>query len=108
MISRRITAILRSAQEERGLSIRALEAASGVNRGRVFSVLGDEQPILSDELDALAEAVGLVGWKVMFQAETGEPYPEYITDSELTLVALRSGRVGEGPLDGQGAEFDGP
>lgn len=81
------------------MSIRGLEAASGVNRGRVYAVLTDEQPILMDELEALAQALDLIGWQVVYEAETGEPYVAVLEADDFALAAKDPGYAPDNESD---------
>ena len=52
------------------MSFYALERASGVSRMRATRTLNGERPMLVDELEAMSDALGLVGWMVVREAET--------------------------------------
>lgn len=52
------------------MSFYALERASGVSRMRATRTLNGERPMLVDELEAMSDALGLVGWVVVREAET--------------------------------------
>lgn len=52
-----------------GMSRRALARAAGLKETRLRDVLANGRPMLIDELNVVAEALGLVGWEVMRDAE---------------------------------------
>lgn len=68
-VSKYVAEILTRRREELGLSLRAIQAKSGVNYMRVQRVLSAENVMTVDELEALAEALEMVGWKIMREAE---------------------------------------
>lgn len=68
-VNRAASAILATAKEDQGISLRTIEDRSGVKHLRVMRALNCEQPMTVDDLEAIASALGLVGWQVMQEAE---------------------------------------
>lgn len=71
-LDREIGRLLEEAAKERDMSHRQLAAVSGVSRARIDRVLAGVRPIYASEIQALADALGLVAWKVVQQAEEGD------------------------------------
>lgn len=67
-----VSAILSEVMEEKDLSLRELSRRSGVKLTRLGDVLRRGKPMTIGELEDIATALGLVPWKVLKQAETGE------------------------------------
>ena len=75
-IDAHVAATLNSALEKSGKSLRWLSRESGVKLTRLGDVLRRGRAITVGELDSLASALGLVGWKVMKEAEqANQPAP---------------------------------
>lgn len=68
-IDRAIALILKERAEFLGKSERALALETSVSRWRVNDVFTMKRPILVNELEELADALGLVGSSVMREAE---------------------------------------
>lgn len=68
-IDRAIALILKERAEFLGKSERALALETSVSRWRVNDVFTMKRPILVNELEELADALGLVGSSVMHEAE---------------------------------------
>lgn len=112
-VSQRVVDILSAALAESDMSQRGLAEKANINRGRVQRTLNGERPITVDELEKLAEALGLVGWVVLRHAEQPElDVLETIqgggvglnAQPDLTSLDVRAAakRDKEGPLEGQG------
>lgn len=68
-IDRAIASILKERAEFLGKSERALALETSVSRWRVNDIFTMKRPILVNELEELADALGLVGSSVMREAE---------------------------------------
>lgn len=66
----RVVMVLRERMDELGVSGRELARRSGLSATRCRDLLACERPILVDELEAMSDALGLVGWMVVREAET--------------------------------------
>ena len=67
-LSKTVAKLLESARDEQGVSYRELQQRSGINRMRAQRILTEERPFTVDEVDEIAQALGLVGWKVVREA----------------------------------------
>jgi len=82
----RVVAILRARADDLGLSYRALADRSGVSKSKLQAVFTGERDILLPDLDAVADALGLVGWQVVKAAseparEAGTPVLSVVEDT---------------------------
>lgn len=68
-VARQVAALLQAARMGQGLSYRALEDRCGVNYMRLQRILKGETELMVRELDAVADALGLIGWRVLREAE---------------------------------------
>lgn len=64
--------LLEEARQERGVPKDVLAERCGVRPTRLRTILSRSRPMTLGELDAIASALGLVGWKVLRQAEEGD------------------------------------
>ena len=67
-LTARVVAILRAHAEEQGMSYRRLSELSGVSKTKIQAVFSGERDILLPDMEAIAKALGLVGWRVMQDA----------------------------------------
>lgn len=111
-ISKYVAKTLSDRREEVDISLRALASKVDVSHARIRRILAAETVMTVDELEALAVALGLIGWMVMREAEDAYaadmgvvPFPSNVTENPARLAAKRAK---EGPLDGQEESFDGP
>lgn len=68
-ISSHVANTLAGRREDIGISLRDLGEKAGINYMRIRRVLAAERVMTVDELESLADALGLVGWKIMREAE---------------------------------------
>lgn len=68
-VDRRLVAILQARMDALGISRRQLASLSAVTRGRLDYVMTMQRPLLVNELDDVCNALGLVPWQVMREAE---------------------------------------
>ena len=71
--TKRVVQVLREHMEDQGVSGRELARLADMGATRCRDLLAGERPILVDELEAMSDALGLVGWKVLREAETSLP-----------------------------------
>ena len=71
-----IARLLSEQQEVSGVSLRELSRLSGVKLTRLGDVLKRGRAVTAGEIERIAEALGLEGWKVFFAAQTGRSYAE--------------------------------
>lgn len=64
-------ALLEETRREQGVPKDVLAERCGVRPTRLRTILSQSRPMTLGELDAIAEALGMVGWKVLRQAEEG-------------------------------------
>lgn len=83
-LGRKVAKILQTRREELDLSPYRIAAMTGISRMRITRTLSGERPMLVDELDLIADALGLVGWRVLREAEEAlAPLAEVRDLSEL-------------------------
>ena len=68
-LSLAIARILNAAKEECGVGFRGLEERSGVQRLRIQRCFNGERPFLVDDVEAIANALGLKASAVVREAE---------------------------------------
>lgn len=68
-INERLAGVLSARRAELGISLRDLDALSGVNHQRIRRALAAERPMLIDDFEAIARALGLLPWRVLQQVE---------------------------------------
>lgn len=94
-IAQAVVEALQAARTAQDVSYRRLEESTGVNYMRLQRVLKGETEMLIRELDAVADALGLIGWQVLRDAEKGgqdaevvdfpqQPSPEGLKMSEAS------------------------
>lgn len=71
-----IARLLSEQQKLSGISLRELSRLSGVKLTRLGDVLKRGRAATAGEIERIAEALGLEGWKVLFAAQTGRSYAE--------------------------------
>ena len=70
MIDRELAEILNRVLGERGMSEAELARRAGLSQPTVHRMLATTRPMSVDDLDLMCEALGLVTWKVVREAET--------------------------------------
>ena len=91
-----IARLLSEEQILSGVSLRELSRLSGVKLTRLGDVLKRGRAATAGEIERIAEALGLEGWKVLFAAQTGRPYAE--ADDALTERQSSKGADSCNPL----------
>lgn len=71
-----IARLLSEQQTFSGVSLRELSRLSGVKLTRLGDVLKRGRAATAGEIERIAEALGLEGWKVLFAAHAGCSYAE--------------------------------
>ncbi|WP_314975872.1 helix-turn-helix transcriptional regulator [Actinomyces bouchesdurhonensis] len=71
-----IARLLSEQQKLSGVSLRELSRLSGVKLTRLGDILKRGRAATAGELERIADALGLEGWKVLFVAQTGRSYTE--------------------------------
>lgn len=89
-VGQRAAAILAKALDSSTLSLRGLSTASGVKLTRLGDVLRRGKPLTVSELDTIADALGLVGWRVMREAEGGLRNLSAVPSSPETPMSVGS------------------
>ncbi|RTE47925.1 hypothetical protein [Actinobaculum sp. 352] len=69
-LNRSVVDIFLREMNRQGLSFRALAERSGVPLTRLHAKMRCERALLVEEINSIADALGLVGWQVMREAET--------------------------------------
>lgn len=77
-----IARLLSEQQKLSGISLRELSRLSEVKLTRLGDILKRGRAATAGEIERIAEALGLEGWKVLFAAQTGRSYAE--ADDALT------------------------
>lgn len=90
-LDRIVSAMLESKREELSMAYRKLADESGISTTRLHALLQAERPITVGELEDMAEALGLIGWKVMKEAE--ESLNQVQPVASITDLAERLARV---------------
>ena len=91
-----IARLLSEEQKLSGVSLRELSRLSGVKLTRLGDVLKRGRAVTAGEIERIAEALGLEGWKVLFAAQTGRSYAE--ADAALAERQSAKGAVISNPL----------
>jgi len=91
-----IARLLSEEQKLSGVSLRELSRLSGVKLTRLGDVLKRGRAATAGEIERIAEALGLEGWKVLFAAQTGRPYAE--ADDALAERQSSKGADSRNPL----------
>lgn len=71
-----IARLLSERQKLSGISLRELSRLSEVKLTRLGDILKRGRAATAGEIERIAEALGLEGWKVLFAAQTGRSYAE--------------------------------
>lgn len=71
-----IARLLSEQQKLSGISLRELSRLSEVKLTRLGDILKRGRAATAGEIERIAEALGLEGWKVLFAAQTGRSYSE--------------------------------
>lgn len=87
-LSAAILRILREAAEDRGWTYTELSAHSVIKRTRCYHVMRGERAMTLTELNQLCEALDLVPWRVVKQAEETLHVPNLaVADSPSEVIA---------------------
>lgn len=71
VVDKNVSLMLESRRVEIGMSYRRLSNEADVSLSRLHAVLNTERSMTVGELESIAEVLGLVGWKVLREAEQG-------------------------------------
>lgn len=83
-----IARLLSEQQNLSCVSLRELSRLSGVKLTRLGDILKRGRAATAGEIERIAEALGLEGWKVLFAAQTGRSYAE----ADDALAELQSSK----------------
>lgn len=90
-LAKRIAELLRDKAEELGVQNQEIAARSGFSESTISRTFNLLRTITVTETEAIAHALGLVAWQVVYEAETGQPYRRRVTADDFTLAALSPG-----------------
>lgn len=93
LLDAEIARLLSERQRLSGVSLRELSRLSGVKLTRLGDILKRGRAATAGEIERIAEALGLEGWKVLFAAQTGRSYAE--ADDALAERRLGEEAAGE-------------
>lgn len=98
MIDRELAAILNRVLSERGMSEAELARRAGLSQPTVHRMLAMKRPMSVDDLDLMCEALGLVTWMVVREAEQNlhrlRPVAP-VSDLSALRARLEAGQVGD-------------
>lgn len=105
-----VAEILRERADALNFSYRTLEERSGVSKTKLQAIFTGERTVLLSDLDAIAEALGLVGWKVVRDAELAlaeeEDSADFVKDAASNMNKDDYRRASSNPGYVPDEEFD--
>ncbi|MDY5159542.1 helix-turn-helix domain-containing protein [Actinotignum urinale] len=103
-LNRKVVEIIRREMNEKGMSIRQLVSQTGITLTRLSYMLKLEQIMTIDVMCDLCDALALIAWQVVYEAETGEKYDENAISVSSYVDVAQAKRHPVDPYAGLGEE----